>query len=221
MKKRRRLPTGQTAVFPRRQNRRAHSRIMRENAGCAGGKELKDLFKLFAVFAKIGAFTFGGGYAMLPMLERELVEKRSWVSEEDLADYFAIGQCTPGIIAVNTATFVGYKRKKIPGAVSATLGVVFPSVVLILIIAAFLRNFASFEAVKHAFSGIRACVCVLIFSSVWKLGKKALKGTVAWIVFGAVFLLASFSSVSTALLVVAAGLAGFFATLIRERRKKA
>ena len=182
---------------------------------------MKELMRLFGTFAKIGAFTFGGGYAMLPMLEKELVEKHGWVSEEDLADYFAIGQCTPGVIAVNTATFVGYKLKKIPGAIFATLGVIFPSMVLILILAAFLSNFASYEIVKHAFAGIRVCVCVLIFSSVWKLGKKSLKNWICWIIFGIVFLLAAFSDVATAILVIVTGLLGFVITLIRERRKKA
>ncbi|MBR5742895.1 MAG: chromate transporter [Clostridia bacterium] len=181
---------------------------------------MKELLRLFGVFAKIGGFTFGGGYAMLPMLEKELVEKRNWVSEEDLADYFAIGQCTPGVIAVNTATFVGYKLKKIPGAIFATLGVVFPSMVLILILAAFLSNFASFEVVRHAFAGIRVCVCVLIFSSVWKLGKKSMKNWITWLVYAAVFLLAVFSDVATAILVIGTGLLGFVVTLIRERRKK-
>ena len=182
---------------------------------------MKELLRLFGAFAKIGAFTFGGGYAMLPMLEKELVEKHGWVTEEDLADYFAIGQCTPGVIAVNTATFVGYKLKRIPGAIFATLGVIFPSMILILILAAFLSNFASFEVVKHAFAGIRVCVCVLIFSSVWKLGKKSLKNWITWVIFGAVFLLAAFSNIATAILVIATGLLGFFITLIRERRKKA
>ncbi len=183
--------------------------------------ELKELLRLFGAFAKIGAFTFGGGYAMLPMLEKELVEKHGWVTEEDLADYFAIGQCTPGVIAVNTATFVGYKLKRIPGAIFATLGVIFPSMILILILAAFLSNFASFGVVKHAFAGIRVCVCVLIFSSVWKLGKKSLKNWICWVIFGIVFLLAAFSDIATAILVIATGLLGFVITLIRERRKKA
>ena len=128
-------------------------------------------FELFWTFAKIGVCTFGGGYAMLPILQRELVEKRSWTSEAELSDYFAIGQCTPGIIAVNTATFVGHKLKGAAGGVAATLGLVFPCLVIIMIIAAFLQNFAQLPAVVHAFNGVRACVCALILSSVLKLRK--------------------------------------------------
>ena len=124
---------------------------------------------LFLTFARIGGCTFGGGYAMLPILQREIVEKKGWASEEELADYFAIGQCTPGVIAVNTATFVGQKQKGVPGGIVATLGVVFPSLVIILVIAAFLQNFADIPAVVHAFNGVRACVCALILSSVLKL----------------------------------------------------
>ena len=125
---------------------------------------LKKLLDLFLTFARIGGLTFGGGYAMLPMLQKEVVENRGWATEEELADYFAIGQCTPGVIAVNTATFVGYREAGILGGVMATLGVIFPSLVIITIIAAFIRNFADLPVVKHAFSGIRVCVCVLILS---------------------------------------------------------
>ena len=128
-------------------------------------------FDLFWTFAKIGVCTFGGGYAMLPALQREVVEKRAWATEEELTDYFAIGQCTPGVIAVNTATFVGQKQKGASGGVIATLGVVFPSIVIIMVIAAFLQNFAHLPAVVHAFNGVRACVCALILSSVLKLRK--------------------------------------------------
>ena len=129
---------------------------------------------LFFTFARVGVCTFGGGYAMPPILQREVVEKKQWCSEEELADYFAIGQCTPGIIAVNTATFVGQKHRGIPGGIFATLGLVFPSLVIILLLAAFLQTFAQLPVVIHAFAGIRACICALILSSVIKLGKKAL-----------------------------------------------
>ena len=95
---------------------------------------MKELLKLFLAFAKIGAVTFGGGYAMLPILQRDIVAKHKWATEDELLDYFAIGQCTPGVIAVNTATFVGYKNKGILGGIFATLGVVFPSIVIITII---------------------------------------------------------------------------------------
>lgn len=126
---------------------------------------------LFLTFARIGVCTFGGGYAMLPILQREVVEKKGWASEEDLADYYAVGQCTPGIIAVNTATFVGCKLTGVAGGIAATLGLVFPSVVIITVIAAFLQNFMDIAWVGHAFAGVRAGVCALILSSILKLRK--------------------------------------------------
>lgn len=130
---------------------------------------------LFFTFAKVGAMTFGGGYAMLPILQREIVEKKGWATEDQLADYYAVGQCTPGAIAVNTATFVGTTMLGIPGGIVATLGLVFPSIVIILVIAAFLSNIMHLEIVTHAFNGIRAGVVALILSSVIKLFKGAVK----------------------------------------------
>ena len=112
---------------------------------------------LFLTFARIGGLTFGGGYAMLPILQREVVEKRGWATENELSDYYAIGQCTPGIIAVNVATFIGNKRKGVLGGIIATFGVVFPSLVIITLIAAFLQNFADLEIVKHAFVFGKIC----------------------------------------------------------------
>ena len=147
-------------------------------------------WKLFWIFAKVGVCTFGGGYAMLPILQRELVEKRGWVREEELTDYFAIGQCTPGVIAVNTATFVGHKLKGPAGGVVATLGVVFPSIVIIMVIAAFLQNFAELPAVIHAFNGVRACVCALILSSVLKLRKSTMVDVPTVLIFAVVVVLA-------------------------------
>ena len=135
---------------------------------------MKELLEMFIIFARIGGFTFGGGYAMLPMLEKEVVNNKHWATEEELMDYYAIGQCTPGIIAINTATFIGYKVKGIPGAIMATLGVIAPSLVIITVITAFISNFMDLWFVSSAFAGIRACVCVLIFDAVLKLGKKAL-----------------------------------------------
>ena len=131
----------------------------------------KKFADLFLTFAKIGVCTFGGGYAMLPILQRELVDSRGWATEEQLADYYAVGQCTPGIIAVNTATFVGNSEAGIAGGVIATLGLVFPSIVIILLIAAFLQNFMEIQWVTHAFNGIRAGVVALITTSVIKLYK--------------------------------------------------
>ena len=130
---------------------------------------MKPYVSLFFTFAKIGVCTFGGGYAMLPILQRELVDNKGWATEEELADYYAVGQCTPGVIAVNTATFVGYNRMGWLGGVVATLGVVFPCLVIIMAIAAFLSNFMHLDVVVHAFNGVRAGVVALIFSSVLKL----------------------------------------------------
>ena len=150
---------------------------------------------LFLTFAKIGVCTFGGGYAMLPILHREIVEKRNWATEEELSDYFAIGQCTPGIIAVNTATFIGYKYKGNLGGTIATLGVVFPSFVIITIIAACLTNFAELAVVQHALAGINAAVVALITVSVVKLGKSTLKSAPAVCVFLAVLVLSELAGV--------------------------
>ena len=134
---------------------------------------MNEYLELFLTFAKMGVMTFGGGMAMLPILQREVVEDRHWATEEELVDYYAIGQCTPGIIAVNTATFVGQKRKGTIGGIIATLGIVFPSLVIISILAGLITNFSHLAWVRNAFAGIQVCVCVLIFNAVVKLLKKS------------------------------------------------
>ncbi len=180
---------------------------------------------LFLTFAKVGVMTFGGGYAMLPILQREVVEKKGWATNEELTDYFAIGQCTPGIIAVNTATFIGHKCTGKLGGVLATLGVVFPSLIIITVIAAFLNNFASIPLVQHALAGVNACVVALIASSVQKLGRSTLKNHPSIVIFLVVLILAAVGNfvtfpatwwgaaldriLSPAVLIVCAGLAGF------------
>ena len=183
---------------------------------------------LFLTFAKVGVCTFGGGYAMLPILQREVVEKKGWATDEELTDYFAVGQCTPGIIAVNTATFIGYKHKGVPGGILTTLGVVFPSLVIITAIAAFLSNFADIPVVRHALAGINAAVVALIASSVLKLGKSTLKNGAAIAIFLCVLALALTGSLanfgagtygalgtvldtltSPAVLIILAGVTGF------------
>ena len=131
---------------------------------------------LFLTFAKVGVMTFGGGYAMLPILQREVVEKKGWATEDQLSDYFAVGQCTPGIIAVNVATFVGNSTAGIPGGILATLGVAFPSVVIITLLSSLILAFSANPYVINAFAGIRVCVCVLIFNAVLKLAKSAIRG---------------------------------------------
>lgn len=179
---------------------------------------MKELLSLFWIFAKIGSITFGGGYAMLPFLQRELIEKRDWVTEEEIADYFAIGQCTPGIIAVNTATFVGYKRKGVAGAILATLGIVFPSIVIIIIIAAFISNFSDLPVVKNAFAGVRACVCVLVLNAIIKLWKSSIQNKISFILYAVIFLAAVFTNISTVILVVIAGIAGLVIGTIRKEK---
>ena len=166
------------------------------------------LLDLFWTFAKVGVMTFGGGYAMLPILQREVVEKKGWATEDELADYFAIGQCTPGIIAVNTATFVGQKNGGIPGGILATLGVVFPSLVIITLLAAVIPTVAELAVVKLAFAGIRICVCVLIFNAVLKLGKKAVVDKPAAVIAVLVTLLAFFTDLSPVVFVLLAAVAG-------------
>ncbi|MGN0467961.1 MAG: chromate transporter [Acutalibacteraceae bacterium] len=167
---------------------------------------MKILLELFITFAKIGGFTFGGGYAMLPMLQKEVVEKKKWATSDDLMDYFAIGQCTPGVIAVNTSTFVGYKIKGLPGAIFATLGMITPSLIIITTIAAFLQNFQDYVYVQYAFGGIRAAVVALILSSIIKIGKKSIVDIVTTIIFIAVTLLSIFTDLSPAVFVVVAGI---------------
>jgi len=131
---------------------------------------LKDLY---ISFFKVGLTTFGGGYAVLPVMEREIVDNRHWVSEEELADYYAIGQITPGVIIVNTATFIGVKYRGIAGGIASTLGAITPSLIIISFLAGLISNFADFPAVQNAFAGIQACVCVLVFNALRKLYKKS------------------------------------------------
>lgn len=180
---------------------------------------MKELLDLFLTFARIGGLTFGGGYAMLPIIQKEVVEKRKWATEEEVADYYAIGQCTPGVIAVNTATFIGYKNKGIIGGIIATLGVVFPSLIIISIIAMFISNFADLEVVKYAFSGIRVCVCVLIINAVIKLGKTSIIDTVSFLIFLAVFIASTFFSISPILAVVISGIIGWSVKFIGGIKK--
>ncbi|MEY8394913.1 chromate transporter [Lachnospiraceae bacterium 45-P1] len=169
---------------------------------------MNKLFDLFFTFARIGGLTFGGGYAMLPILQREVVDKRGWATEEELMDYYAIGQCTPGVIAVNTATFIGQKTSGIIGGIVATLGVVFPSLVIISVIAAFIQNFADLAIVQNAFAGIRVCVCVLIFNAVVKLWKKSVVDKITLLIFLAIFAGSALTDLSPIVFVILAGVAG-------------
>ena len=170
--------------------------------------ELKELWTLFWTFAKTGVMTFGGGMAMLPILQREVVESKHWATEEELVDYFAIGQCTPGIIAVNTATFIGQKYAGIAGGIVATLGVVFPSLVIISILAGLITNFSDLTWVQNAFAGIQVCVCVLIFNAVSKLLKKSVVDKRTAVIFVLVLLGGVFLDLSPVWFVIGAALAG-------------
>lgn len=169
---------------------------------------MKQLIDMFLTFAKVGVMTFGGGYAMLPILQREVVENKHWATEEELMDYFAIGQCTPGVIAVNTATFIGQKNKGILGGVFATLGVVFPSLVIISLLAGVIEAFSHIVWVQNAFGGIRVCVCVLILNAVVKLYKKAVVDLPAFVIFLLVAVGSILLPVSPVVFVVLAAVAG-------------
>ncbi len=169
---------------------------------------MKELWTLLLTFAKVGVMTFGGGMAMLPILQREVVENRGWATEAELADYFAIGQCTPGIIAVNTATFVGHKRGGLLGAIFATTGMVLPSLVIIMALAGIINEVSHIAAVKHAFAGIRVCVCVLIFNAVVKLWRSAVKDVKGLLIFAAVLALSLLVDITPIVPVLAAAVAG-------------
>lgn len=174
---------------------------------------------MFLTFAKVGVMTFGGGYAMLPILQREVVDNKGWATEEELMDYFAIGQCTPGVIAVNTATFIGQKNKGIIGGIFATLGVVFPSLVIISLLAGVIEAFSHLVWVQNAFGGIRVCVCVLITNAVVKLYKKAILDVPTFLIFLIVALGSIFISVSPVVFVLFAAVAGIILKALGGKKK--
>ena len=183
---------------------------------------MNQLLELYWTFVKIGCVTFGGGYAMLPILERELVDKRQWTTMDDLRDYFSIGQCTPGIIALNVSTFIGEKRAGVRGAVAATVGFLTGPILIILAIAMFLKNYASLPAVQHAFAGIRVCVCVLILQAVMRLWKKSVVDPFTLGLYIAVFVLNVSSAflpvkIPAAVLVILSGCAGILAAKRKNR----
>ena len=179
---------------------------------------MKLLLELFLTFAKVGVMTFGGGYAMLPILQREVVEGRGWATEEELMDYFALGQCTPGIIAVNISTFIGQKLKGIIGGILATLGVVFPSLVIITILAGVITNFSHLGVVQDAFAGIQVSVCVLIFNAAMKLLKKSVIDKRTLVIFLLVLAGGVFLDVSPVWFVVLAAAAGILLKNLEVKR---
>lgn len=174
-------------------------------------------FELYETFARIGVCTFGGGMAMLPILQKEVVENKRWATEEELTDYYAIGQCTPGIIAVNVATFIGFRQKGKLGGVVATLGVATPSVIIIALAASLLTVFMSNPVVAHAMAGINICVVALIASSVLKLGKKAVKDQATALCYLLILAGAMLCKASPVLLILCAGLGGWVVKNVQKK----
>lgn len=169
---------------------------------------MKYYFELYWAFFRIGGLTFGGGLSMLPMLKYELVEKKKWVSEEQLLDCYAVGQCTPGIIAVNTATYVGYLKKGLPGAIWGTAGMISPSILMITVLCLFLNNFMDNVWVQHALMGIKGVVCALMLNTVISLAKKSLVSPLCVVIGVLAMALAMFTDIPTILIVVVAAIAG-------------
>jgi chromate transporter len=175
------------------------------------------IFKLFAAFFKIGMFMFGGGSAIIPLLQAELVERKKWLSEKEIMDYYSIGQCTPGIIAVNVSTFTGYKLGGIRGSVAATLGIIMPSLIIITLIASLINLFLDNQYVIHAFTGIRVAVAALIADVVLSMGRKNIKDEYQFAIFVVVAALMLTLSLSPVWVICGAGALG----LILRRGKTA
>ena len=180
---------------------------------------MKELFIYYITWFKIGLFTFGGGYAILPMLDKEIVQKLQWAEKHEVMDYYAIGQSLPGIIAVNTAVFIGYKQAGVKGAVASALGVISPSMILITLVATLLSGFQEIPVVSHALSGVRIGVCALMAATIIQLGRSAVKNVIGAVICIAVFALAYFAAVNIALLVILSAVAGVTIRVLQEKRK--
>lgn len=180
-------------------------------------QKISDLWELFTVFFKVGLCTFGGGIAMLPILELELVEKRKWATSEELLDWFAIGQSTPGIIAVNVATFTGYKRNKILGGCVATSAIVLPSLIIITIIALFINNFADLPWVQRALRGINVAVAAILTSAVYKFSKKSVKNIFGFCLLFISFLLIYIFNVGTIWIILGSSLLGIIISGVKGK----
>ncbi|WP_296320305.1 chromate transporter [Treponema sp. UBA3813] len=183
-------------------------------------EKLRTLWDLFSIFFKIGSCTFGGGIAMLPILERELAEKRNWTTSDELLDYFAIGQSTPGIIAVNVATFIGYKRAGLIGGCVATFGMVFPSIIIITLIAKFISNFSEIEWVQKALKGINVAVAAILTSAVYKFSKKSVKNLFGFLLLVIAFLLIFVFNVGTAYVIFGSAILGVILASCRGEFRK-
>ncbi len=181
---------------------------------------MRNLFELFSVFFRIGAFTFGGGYAMIPLIQKETVDNKKWIKDEDILDIVAIAESTPGPIAINAATFVGYKVRGFWGAFFATLGMVLPSFVIILLISFVLRRFGDIKAVKYAFRGIRAGVLALLIKALMTMYKKVKKNLVSYIVMALSFVFAAFVGVKVIYVIIGCAIFGLLSSLVAERRGK-
>ena len=181
---------------------------------------MKKLLQLFLTFFKIGGFTFGGGHAMIPLIQRETVENRKWVTDDDILEIIAIAESTPGPVAINAATFVGYRTAGFWGAAAATFGTVLPSFAIILILAFLLDNFMEFRAVQYAFQGINAGVLALLFKALWNMYKKSPKSWAAYVVMGASFLLTAILKINLFIVIVGCAVFGLVTATIVERRLK-
>ncbi|NLY42602.1 MAG: chromate transporter [Clostridiaceae bacterium] len=173
---------------------------------------------MFLVFFRIGAFTIGGGYAMLPIIQREVVDKNRWVSEEEIVDVFAIVQSVPGVIAINTSIFIGYKIGGMPGAFAAALGVILPSFITILAIAYLLFNIGDNIIIRRAFTGVRAGVVALIGISAFKLARATLRDKIGIFLAAAAFIAMVVFDVHAALVIIAGAIAGLI--IYKVSRKK-
>ena len=180
----------------------------------------KLLMSLFCSFFRIGAFTFGGGYAMIPLIQKEAVENNNWISDDDILDVIAIAESTPGPIAINSATFIGYKTAGVWGSVMATLGVVLPSFIIISLISYVLTAFQEIKAVEYAFNGIRAGVLALLLKALWGMYKKAPEGVASYIIMACAFIVSAFTDVNVLLIIVSCAVAGLVTSLIRTGRDK-
>ena len=179
---------------------------------------MKKLWSIFTTFFKIGAFTFGGGYAMIPLIQRETVENHGWISDDDILEIVAIAESTPGPIAINAATFVGYRSAGVLGSVCATLGVVLPSFTIILIISGILREFQENTYVQYAFRGIRAGVLALIVKAMWGMYKKCNKNAVSHIIMAAAFVLVGLGKLPVFPVLIGCAVFGLVTSIMMDRR---
>lgn len=177
-------------------------------------RKIKTIMTLFLTFLKIGAFTFGGGYAMIPFIQREIAEKRKWITDDEILDIIAIAESTPGPIAINSATFVGYKVCGFWGSFFSTLGIVIPSFVIIILISFVLREFEQLKIVQYAFNGIRAGVLALIIKALWTMYKKSPKNVISYIIAAGAFIAAAIFDVNVLIIIITAAVMGLVYSMV-------